>query len=172
MALRNSIALPNGLTHLLNNNYSPMIKFIYNDGGRTAAGIKATGDCVCRSIAIASGRPYEEVYEGLKHLSSKERRGKRKRGVSDPATGVYRETAKRYIESIGGVWVPVMGIGTGCTMHLKESELPEGRLVVSLSGHYAAVVDRCLHDTHDCSRQGTRCVYGYYVFPNVYIDHE
>lgn len=27
----------------------------------------------------------------------------------------------------------------------------------------AAVVDGVLHDTFDCSRGGTRCVYGYYA---------
>jgi hypothetical protein len=24
------------------------------------------------------------------------------------------------------------------------------------------VIDGVIHDTHDCSRNGTRCVYGYY----------
>lgn len=31
------------------------------------------------------------------------------------------------------------------------------------SKHLAAVVDGVLHDTYDCTREGTRCVYGYYV---------
>jgi len=26
----------------------------------------------------------------------------------------------------------------------------------------AAVIDGVLHDAYDCSREGTRCVYGYY----------
>ena len=31
----------------------------YNDGGRSAAGFSGkTGDCVCRAIAIATGKPY------------------------------------------------------------------------------------------------------------------
>jgi hypothetical protein len=33
---------------------------------------------------------------------------------------------------------------------------------VVLSRHYAAVIDGVLHDVVDCSRGGTRCVYGYY----------
>ena len=37
-----------------------------NDGGRAAAGYKGkAGDCVVRSIAIATGVNYEEVYEDL-----------------------------------------------------------------------------------------------------------
>jgi hypothetical protein len=42
---------------------------------------------------------------------------------------------------------------------------PPGRLVVRLSKHVAAVVDGVLHDTYDCSRGGTRCVYGYWRAP-------
>jgi hypothetical protein len=43
-----------------------VIAFVQNDGGRAAAGFKgAAGDCVARAVAIASGRPYAEVYERL-----------------------------------------------------------------------------------------------------------
>ena len=37
-----------------------------NDGGRSAAGYKGqAGDCVVRSIAIATGIPYQKVYDDL-----------------------------------------------------------------------------------------------------------
>ena len=40
--------------------------FKYNDGGRELAGYKGkTGDCVTRAIAIATGKPYQEVYDNL-----------------------------------------------------------------------------------------------------------
>jgi hypothetical protein len=55
-----------------------------------------------------------------------------------------------------------MQIGSGCTVHLRPKELPAGRLVVSVSKHLTAVIDGVIHDTHDCSRRGTRCVYGYW----------
>ena len=43
--------------------------FVFHDGGRAAAGYKGkTGDCVARSIAIATGKPYQEVYEALNQL--------------------------------------------------------------------------------------------------------
>ena len=48
-------------------------------------------------------------------------------------------------------------------MHLDPAELPSGRIVVSLSKHYTALVDGIIHDTHDPSRGGTRCVYGYWT---------
>ena len=47
-----------------------MIPFIYNDGGRAAAGFKGnTRDCVTRAIAIVTGKPYKEVYDALNELS-------------------------------------------------------------------------------------------------------
>ena len=55
-----------------------------------------------------------------------------------------------------------MSIGSGCKVHLRADELPSGRLIVSLANHVVAVIDGVLHDTHDSSRDGTRCVYGYW----------
>ena len=46
----------------------------YNDGGRAAAGYKGqTGDCVTRAIAIATERPYREVYDALFDASRADR---------------------------------------------------------------------------------------------------
>jgi hypothetical protein len=55
-----------------------------------------------------------------------------------------------------------MSIGSGCQAHLRAKELPAGRLIVRLSKRVAAVIDGVIHNTHDPSRRGTRCVYGYY----------
>jgi hypothetical protein len=55
-----------------------------------------------------------------------------------------------------------MQIGHGCRVHLRADELPTGRLIVVVSRHLTAVLDGVIHDTFDPSRQGTRCVYGYY----------
>jgi hypothetical protein len=140
------------------------MQFQYNDGGRVEAGFKGdAGDCVTRAIAIATGKSYREVYDALNDLAGSERRGKRKRGVSNARTGVYKGTKKRYLESLGWRWVPTMAIGSGCKVHMRADELPAGRIIVALSRHSAAVIDGVLHDTHDCSRDGTRCVYGYFV---------
>ena len=56
-------------------------------------------------------------------------------------------------------------IGSGCRVHLRAEELPPGRLIVSVSRHLVAVIDGVIHDTLDCSRNGSRCVYGYYSRP-------
>lgn len=140
------------------------MRFIYNDGGREAAGYKGhPGDCVCRSITIASERPYQEVYDALNTASLRERPSKsRKRGRSSSRTGVSRATLRFYLENLGWKFTPTMGIGTGCKVHLRDGELPMGRLIVSVSKHMVAVIDGVIHDTHDPSRAGTRCVYGYF----------
>lgn len=139
------------------------MSFTYNDGGRSAAGYKGhTGDCVCRSIAIVTGKDYQDVYNDLAELGKQERTGKRKKGKSHPRTGVYTRTIRKYMKSLGWEWCPTMGIGTGCTVHLNPDELIAGRLLVSLSRHYTAVIDGHVHDTHDPSKNGTRCVYGFF----------
>lgn len=144
-----------------------MTPFQRNDGGRTAAGYQgATGDCVCRAISIAARLPYGEVYELINQTARCERTGKRKKRISSATRGVFRTTHDKIMHRLGAEWTPLMGIGTGCRVHLRADELPsEGRYILSLSKHWAAWIDGVLHDTYDCSRNGTRCVYGYWKLP-------
>jgi hypothetical protein len=145
-----------------------MEAFKFNDGGREAAGYKGkTGDCVCRSIAIVTGLPYQQVYEVLANGNATQRKGKRegsKAGVRTAAKGINtkRKWFADYMASLGFVWTPTMLIGQGCKVHLKAEELPTGKLIVNVSNHFTAVIDGVINDTYDCSRGGTRCVYGYY----------
>lgn len=137
--------------------------FEWNDGGRAEAGFKGyAGDCVIRAIAIAAQKPYQEVYDAINLLSTSERTGKRKRTKSSARNGVYRGTYQKYLESIGWEWIPTMFVGQGCKVHLRADELPGGRIIVKLSKHVSAVIDGVIHDTYDPSRDGTRCVYGYF----------
>ena len=117
---------------------------------------------MCRAIANATGKDYLEVYKELRDMAKQERTGKRKRGVSSPRNGVYGSTLKKYMAKIGWTWKPCVTIGSGCTVHLREDELPNGTLIVSVSKHETCVKDGVLYDTYDCSRGGTRCVYGYF----------
>ena len=140
------------------------INFINNDGGRATAGFKGTvGDCVVRAIAIAAERPYMEVYDDLKSLAKEERLTKRQPRRSTVRNGVRKDTIRKYLSSQGWTWVPTMKIGSGCTTHLRADELPSGRLIVAVSRHLVAVINGELHDNHDSSREGTRCVYGYWM---------
>lgn len=144
------------------------MKFNYATGGRELYFRGQTRDCVTRAIANATGMDYLEVYNGINDEAKKERASKRKRTTSSARNGVYTATAKRYIERVlGWVWVPCMGIGTGCQVHLRAGELPEkGSYILNLSGHFSCWKDGELYDTYDCSRGGTRCVYGYWRKPS------
>lgn len=138
-------------------------QFTYDDGGRAAAGFKGdTGDCVCRSIAIATGLPYKTVYDALNAQKASMRQTRRVR-KSSARTGVNRRVYDRYLASLGWRFVPTMGIGSGCKVHLRADELPKGRIICRVSRHMVAVIDGVIHDTGNPSRDGTRCVYGYYA---------
>lgn len=142
--------------------------YIYNDGGRAEAGFKGrTGDCVTRAIAIVTDIPYQQVYDDLNALAKTAGPCKRRSGKQSARTGMYRRTYRSYLESPGWVWVPTMTIGSGCRVHLTAGELPSGRLIVKVSKHAVAVINGMIHDTHDCSRAGKRCVYGYFHKPAV-----
>lgn len=151
------------------------MKFVYDDGGRKAARYKGkTGDCVCRSIAIATGLPYQQVYDNLNELGKAERASKRRRGKSSSRKGIHRVTYEKYLKQFNWIWTPTMFIGSGCKVHLVDGELPMGRLIVAVSRHLTAVIDGVIYDTHDpqrftifcengVQRFAGRCVYGYYA---------
>lgn len=135
--------------------------FQFNDGGRAAAGYKGqAGDCVTRAIAIITGLSYQEVYDKINHACKTTR--KKKSTGSSARTGVAKSLSRKLLAEMGYQFTPTMGIGTGCRVHLRADELPAGRIICQLSGHLVAVIDGVIYDTYDCSRGGTRCVYGYY----------
>lgn len=135
---------------------------VITDGGRSAAGWKGeAGDCVVRAIAIAAELPYQRVYDDLFELNKRQYGSLR--GASPRDGGTKTATIRKYLLTLGWHFVPTIGIGTGCKVHLRADELPKGRIIVKVSKHLAAVIDGVLHDRSDCSRSGTRCVYGYYT---------
>ena len=145
--------------------------FQLHDGGREAAGFKGgAGDCVVRSIAIAANLPYMQVYEDLRKANERyatERDNKLSRHLtrrgSSPRNGNHRNVFHDYILSLGFEWVPTMKVGAGCQVHLRRNELPHGALIVKVSKHLTAVIDGVIFDSHNPSRGGSRCVYGYYI---------
>jgi hypothetical protein len=122
---------------------------------------------VTRAIAIATGLPYEQVWKEIAagNAGQRKTRGSAKvSGVESADHGVMtsRKWFRDYMRSLGFSWTPTMAIGQGTTVHLRQGELPAGRLVVMVSRHACAVIDGVVRDTHDPGRDGTRCVYGYY----------
>ena len=129
-----------------------MANFIYDDGGRLEAGYKGkTRDCVIRAIAISTKIPYKKVYKDISKLQG-----------STVRKGVFKKWYDTYLKELGWIWKPTMLFGQGCKVHLKSDELPKGNIIVRLSKHLAAVENGIVRDTFDCTREGKRCVYGYY----------
>lgn len=129
------------------------MRYQYNDGGRSqyfkGDNVK---DCAVRAIAIALDRDYKEVYNDLKKLNN----GKSCRN------GTPKAISKKYLTMQGWKWNSTMTVGSGCKMHLEENEVPMGRVICQLSKHLVAVLDGIVNDTYDCTRDGNRCVYGYW----------
>jgi hypothetical protein len=145
------------------------IAWIRNDGGREAAGFTGkAGDCVARAVAIASRRPYAEVYKRLADGNATQRVTKHSNKSSanrrTARNGIYttRKWFRDYMTELGFEWVPTMQVGQGCKVHLQSAELPLGRIICKVSRHYVAMIDGVIHDTYDPSRGGKRCVYGYW----------
>ena len=119
-----------------------LLPYVYDDGGRSNY-FKANkvGDCVCRAIAIASGRDYKEIYNLLYKTMGESPRG----GVM--TSGVR---FKRLMVELGFKWVSLCSVGSKQSSHFYVGELPSrGRLVCSAHRHEVAVVDGVVRDTWD-----------------------
>lgn len=130
-----------------------------------------------RAISIATGMDYRAAYDLVNSYGTRERTGRRKKSKSNARTGVFSATMRRIMADLGWTWTPTMRIGSGCTVHLHDGELPMGRLIVLVSKHFTAVIDGVIHDTFDPQREehwiiaeggvdrhhvSRRCVYGYW----------
>ena len=95
------------------------IELKINDGGRAAAGYKGkTGDCVVRSIAIATNLPYQKIYDDLYKINEEFRTTSRTKLAKSlepkndsPRTGTHRVVLKRYLKELGWNWTPTMFVG-------------------------------------------------------------
>lgn len=153
-------------------------RFVYDDGGRAAAGFAGRAkDCFTRAVAIASQEPYRKIYDFVnlvaKDLKEQEQRRRWKQpdkavpkkfrhSLGDARRGVRNALFHEVMLRLGWKWTPTMHFGQGCKVHLRKEELPSGRLVVRVTKHMVAMLDGVIHDTHDPSRESTRCVYGYF----------
>lgn len=66
------------------------------------------------------------------------------------------------VDELGWVWREPFQIAGRFLVRLNADDLPDGPLVVSMRGHFSAVVDGKLRDTWDCSNGGRRVLFGYW----------
>ncbi len=129
------------------------MEFIWNDGGRAASGfVGLAGDCVARSIAIATGKSYREVYDALGLAAEK-----------SPRSGIGINFAASYLEGLGFSKVQPPD-------HLDAMDhLPSGVVVAYLAKengrcrHLCCLVDRVIHDTWDPYADGEYVVLAYWL---------
>ncbi len=105
-----------------------------NDGGRAAAGYKGqAGDCVVRSIAIATGMPYQKVYDDLFKANQEFRNTSRtklarslKQRHDSPRSGTHRAVLNKYLEKLGWKWTPNYVYGARLQSSFKERRASYG----------------------------------------------
>ncbi len=132
------------------------MEFVWSDGGRAACGyVGLAGDCVTRSIAIATGLSYRDVYSELGESSLK-----------SPRNGVFTDVSTEYLQRQG--W----SFTSGQDQKFNAALLPKGAVIVHLvsvhahhRGHFCTVIDRVLYDTWDASDDENFVVRGFWTRP-------
>lgn len=111
-------------------NPAPPMPWVYDDGGRAAAGYRGhTRDCVARAIAIATGAPYQHVYDALADAHAQPSRRHPDGRPRTARAGIDKRHTRAYMAAQGWHWTHTMGIGTGTLVHLRADELPVGTVM-------------------------------------------
>ena len=126
--------------------------YIYNDGGRSAAGYKGVaGDCGARAMAIALGLDYKAVYKELARANSDNGRAKSARN------GIYKDVYSDVLARHGWVWHKAPQFDG---RKARCSDMPAGVVIAKQAHHFVAVIDGVANDIWDCTH---RMVYGYWA---------
>ncbi|TWU42281.1 DUF2786 domain-containing protein [Novipirellula artificiosorum] len=133
------------------------MEFVWNDGGRSGSGfVGLTGDCVTRSIAVATGTSYRDIYRDLGEASNK-----------TPRNGVHTTVATEYLKKLGWRFTPGRGRG------FSSAWLPKGVVIAHLGlkhgrfgGHFCTLIDHVIHDTWNPSEDDGYLVEGYWTLPD------
>ena len=124
-----------------------------------------TSNSIIRAIAIQMNAPGQVIRDYLKPIARdiKSKKRKFKNGYKADYN-VYERAMDIVLLQWGWQWMPTMQKGTGVKVHLKESELPDGNLIVRISGEYLAIQNKTILDIKEPDlRSGTRAVYGYWI---------
>lgn len=133
-------------------------KWIWHDGGRAGAGfVGSTGDCVVRSIAIATGKEYREVYDAIYAVAGE-----------SPRNGAQLLHYEKFLTDLGFESVT-------CAYPTRLSFMPDlpGIAVLRFAanelsrkrGHLATVVDGTIYDTWDPQLDENYVVDRYWTAP-------
>ena len=103
-------------------------------------GIKA-GDCVVRSISLASEETWDNVYVGLCELGLK---------LKDMPNN--KRVFEKYLQIKGYEKLKMPKHEDNTRYNVKElaRELPHGNYIVSVANHLTCIIDGVIHDTWNC----------------------
>ena len=135
--------------------------WVYDDGGRAAAGFRGrSGDCAVRALAIAGGLGYVEAKDLLEDCAeafslgrSREarRQAARPRGGRSLAAGTFTPIMAAAMKRVGWDWVNLRGAAAGSSVGyplLDDDTCRQiGRGVLNVRKHFTAVVGGVIRDT-------------------------
>lgn len=124
------------------------VDFVYDDGGRKAAGFrgKAAGDCATRACAIVLGLPYRHVYKKMAEINAATCVPGAKR--RSPSKGVAVGAAKCVFSSLGLFEVEPPG-GRMMTLTEAYNEFGDLLAITNAGQHITAVADGAVRDIWD-----------------------
>jgi len=121
--------------------------YVQNDAGRSEAGFKGKfADCSVRSICIAVGLPYREVYNRFVDMGSRERDITWLGRPSHPLRGIRQQSMHKFLNPLGWHWRSMFDSRFNRRRYLCAADLPKGRLIVIIHDHSTAVIDHVIHD--------------------------
>lgn len=97
-----------------------------------------TNDCAPRSIATATGLPWQEVMKELCDIAVEEYRMPNDLVV-----------VSKYLEKLVGPGHQINLLGTGTTLSEFCEMYPQGKYAVQCTNHGVAVIDGEIYDTYD-----------------------
>lgn len=126
--------------------------FIFNDGGRKAAGYKGVaGDCGARALAIALDIDYQMAYKIIANTNSDF-------GYSKSArNGIHKTVYDWLLKDFGFKWHSAPKFD-GRKAYCKD--MPKGIVIARQAKHFVAVINGIPHDTWDSSN---KMIYGYWA---------
>ena len=151
-------------------NHPGGLSWEYNDGGRLEAGFRGNaGDCVTRSISIATGRDYLDLYKEFAVSNAAHWEGKAKRAKNPQRAKLYAGRAKITARNgiADAVFEPVLAeagwVKTKLPNGSRLSDLPtDTMLVVHLRAHLVAINHGTIQDTFDSSYEYDRSAFAYW----------
>lgn len=123
--------------------------FRYNDGGRSKTGSKSDTDCGIRALAICCGVDYKTSQKILRKAAKNG-----KNGSGQISKGIYKEDMDSALITLGWKLRPAPKFSG---RKARYSDLPKGRVIARMAGHFAAVVDGVLEDTWDSRDKMVYC---------------